>query len=293
MCMKRIAAIVLIMAVFCSLAGCGTDTVATEAETTEAGSEPETSTIETTGAEETTTEPTQTEETVTEPSETETATEAATDPEEQSIQAAVPAETEAETEAPHVCSYVAQVIEPTCIDQGYTLYTCSVCGKSYKDNWTEPLGHNMVEVSRDAPEDMYDDDKYFDDTGWYAIITYKCDRCGYTETKKELMRTWDSLDAHKVEQYIINYAVNTYGYTYDPSLNLNNGGYYPPMSTAGLDENQVGAYGCERVNTTVKSNAFYDDITVEEEIERISGGGRCNVYMEHDGPNWEIYFLYG
>ena len=199
-----------------------------------------------------------------------------------------------ETTAPteHVCEYTSKVISPTCTSQGYTEYTCPVCGKSYKDNWTAALGHNMVEVSRDAPQTAFDED-YFDDDGWFATITYKCTRCGYTETKKELMRTWDSFDADLIKQYIINYAVNTYGYTYDSSLNLNNGSYNPPNCVCGLDENMVATYGYEGVDTTVKTRAFYDDLTVEEEIAKITGGGRCNVYLEHDGPNWEIYFLYG
>ena len=183
--MKRMAAIVLIMAVFYSLAGCGTDTAVTieSTELTETSSEPETSTIETTGAEETTIEPTETEKAVTEPSETETATEAATEPEEQSIQAAVPAETEAKTEAPHVCSYVAQVIEPTCTEQGYTLYTCPVCGNSYTDNWTPALGHDYVDTV--VPPTV-------DSEGYTEHV---CSRCGDTyrdnETPK-LEARWDT-----------------------------------------------------------------------------------------------------
>ena len=41
----------------------------------------------------------------------------------------------------HVHSYTAVVTAPTCTAKGYTTYTCS-CGNSYKDNYTEALGHN-------------------------------------------------------------------------------------------------------------------------------------------------------
>ena len=34
--------------------------------------------------------------------------------------------------------YVAEFIEPTCTKSGYTLYTCSRCGHSYKDDPVEP-----------------------------------------------------------------------------------------------------------------------------------------------------------
>ena len=37
-------------------------------------------------------------------------------------------------------SYVTTVIDPTCVEQGYTLHKCS-CGEEYKDNYTNPSGH--------------------------------------------------------------------------------------------------------------------------------------------------------
>ena len=43
-------------------------------------------------------------------------------------------------EAAH--TYVDSVVDPTYETQGYTLHTCSVCGYSYKDNYTNPLEHN-------------------------------------------------------------------------------------------------------------------------------------------------------
>ncbi|MGN0610847.1 MAG: CIA30 family protein, partial [Ruminiclostridium sp.] len=39
----------------------------------------------------------------------------------------------------HTCTYTSKVIAPTYTEQGYTLYTCSVCGDSYKDNYTDKL----------------------------------------------------------------------------------------------------------------------------------------------------------
>ena len=41
-------------------------------------------------------------------------------------------------------SYTSIVTAPTCTEQGYTTYTCSVCGNSYKNNYTAALGHNYV-----------------------------------------------------------------------------------------------------------------------------------------------------
>ena len=40
--------------------------------------------------------------------------------------------------------YETAVTEPTCVDGGYTTYTCSKCGDTYTADETEPLGHDYV-----------------------------------------------------------------------------------------------------------------------------------------------------
>ena len=41
--------------------------------------------------------------------------------------------------AAEVCTheYDEHIIEATCTEMGYTEYVCSLCGESYKDNYTE------------------------------------------------------------------------------------------------------------------------------------------------------------
>ena len=41
-------------------------------------------------------------------------------------------------------SYAAVVTEPTCSERGYTTYTCSGCGESFKDSYVAMLGHHFV-----------------------------------------------------------------------------------------------------------------------------------------------------
>ncbi len=43
-----------------------------------------------------------------------------------------------------VHNYVAVVTEPTCTTDGYTTYTCSICGKSYIDSIIPALGHDLI-----------------------------------------------------------------------------------------------------------------------------------------------------
>lgn len=39
-------------------------------------------------------------------------------------------------------TYTKQVVDPTHTEKGYTEYTCSVCGHTYKDTYVDALGHN-------------------------------------------------------------------------------------------------------------------------------------------------------
>lgn len=38
-------------------------------------------------------------------------------------------------------SYTSEIMAPTCTEQGYTLYTCSRCGYSYKKSYVDATGH--------------------------------------------------------------------------------------------------------------------------------------------------------
>ena len=50
----------------------------------------------------------------------------------------------------HEHEYISIVIDPTCTEGGYTLYTCS-CGDSYRENEKEALGHSYKEeVTKEA-----------------------------------------------------------------------------------------------------------------------------------------------
>ena len=42
--------------------------------------------------------------------------------------------------------FVAQTVDATCRTEGYTEYTCSLCGESYRDNYTEKAEHSYAEV---------------------------------------------------------------------------------------------------------------------------------------------------
>ena len=70
-------------------------------------------------------------------------------------------------------AYDAVVTEPTCLEGGYTTYTCSKCGDTYTADETEPLGHDYVGVVT-KPTCL--------EKGY---TTYTCSRCEDTYTGDE------------------------------------------------------------------------------------------------------------
>ncbi len=73
----------------------------------------------------------------------------------------------------HEHDYVGVVTEPTCTEQGYTTYTCSICGDEYVDDYVDPLGHEWGEwtaVSGPTCEENGEE-------------TRTCSRCGMTEDR--------------------------------------------------------------------------------------------------------------
>ncbi len=74
----------------------------------------------------------------------------------------------------HEHEFEATVVEPTCLEGGYTLGKCKVCGKELKYDYTEALGHDWDEgtVTVEPTETT---------TG---VLTITCKRCGETKTKK-------------------------------------------------------------------------------------------------------------
>ena len=63
--------------------------------------------------------------------------------------------------------YTAEVTPPTCTKGGYTTYTCSRCGDSYVDDYIDPLGHAWNEPVTLADSTCNSD----------GVKLYECSRC--------------------------------------------------------------------------------------------------------------------
>ena len=71
----------------------------------------------------------------------------------------------------HLHRYNTVVTEPTCTEQGYTSHICTVCGRTYIDEYTDPLGHNFGEWLTDVEPTCIAEGRQ------YRV----CDRCGEKE----------------------------------------------------------------------------------------------------------------
>lgn len=79
--------------------------------------------------------------------------------------------------------YNVDVVQPTCTEQGYTMYECAYCFDFYVDSYVDALGHD--EVEHDAKEATCVE------VGWEKFVT--CSRCEYS-TYQEIPATGHSFD---------------------------------------------------------------------------------------------------
>ena len=85
-------------------------------------------------------------------------------------------------------SYDAETTAPTCLEDGYTTFTCARCGDTYKDDYVLALGHSYA-AETTAPTCL--------DAGY---TTYSCTRCeagtdGHTYTGNEVAALGHSFKA--------------------------------------------------------------------------------------------------
>ena len=116
-------------------------------------------------------------------------------------------------QAPAVCSheYISQVINPTCVLQGYTTHTCSKCSKSYTDNYKNPIGHSYVE--RNQNYQCSTCEKYEDSGFTFQLITVSMAQ--YNEAYKNRVNTYEitAVSSTALEDGILNIPRKHLGYS--------------------------------------------------------------------------------
>ena len=185
----------------------------------------------------------------------------------------------AETKPAHTHSYKSTVTAPTCTAKGYTTYQCS-CGDSYKDSYTEALGHSYGDwvTTREAT------------TEEEGLQTRTCSRCGGTETRsiEKLPQPTEAgvteADIPSLEAYARSYA-ESLGFTPDTSMHKGNSGYYPAVYMSSSSIEAAKSSIRDSIECT-KGLLIAANGTIE--------GCRYNCIIEIDSyGGFEIYDLYG
>ncbi len=104
--------------------------------------------------------------------------------------------------------YVPTVTKPTCTEQGYTTYTCDICGDSYVTDYTEATGHSFSDkwitdgknhwhectvcgAKKDVAAHIFEWNRDSED----ANIRHEvCSICGYENSSEAIHSTGDSTE---------------------------------------------------------------------------------------------------
>lgn len=184
------------------------------------------------------------------------------------------------TDPPHQHSYTATVVAPTCNDKGYTKHTCS-CGDSYKDNYTDALGHHFIDevVAPTSTEKGY--------------TKHTCDRCWYSYKDNYTDPVKQVYDINAAMEKANAYALSIGFACIDYSLTPANAGYYPPTYAEGRIIEMVGG------QSWLEQEAIGHARATKNDLEGGWGAGEhtkcaCRAYIEYDATEdaYTIYFLY-
>lgn len=177
---------------------------------------------------------------------------------------------------PHEHTFSTEVIEPTCTEDGYTIFTCS-CGYTYKGDYVDPptgfhLWNNWVTI-----KEATDDEE--------GLEWRDCIRCGF-EQERSICRTNQNttgIDYKAVEEYGNNYAAEHFGWYY-----LETAPGYRPASNFEVDYVlEHGGIDFLKMRLSQKLDLLYDGY-----LEQSNSAGICCHVWEDNGIIW-IQVNYG
>lgn len=185
------------------------------------------------------------------------------------------------TEPPHQHDYSnTTVVAPTCNDKGYTKHTCS-CGDSYKDNYSDALGHHFIDEVVEPTSSAQGYTKHTCDRCWYSY----CDT--YTDPVKQVYDINAAMEKANAYALSIGFACIDY------SLTPENAGYYPPGYITGDSLARIGGQDWLEQELIGKAQScMYNLIGIRG--ENAQAGCACRAYIVYDASedSYTVYFLY-
>ena len=216
-----------------------------------------------------------------------------------------PTEPQKPAEPVHIHSYKTTVVAPSCTAKGYTEHKCA-CGDSYKDSYTDALGHSFTEQSvaatctgsgytlwtcsrcgasettnaTPALGHDYRDTVVPPTTSSEGYTEHKCSRCGDSYRDNYTEKLHEVFDLQAVIDYGCAYA-QSLGFTIDKSMTLANSSYYPGY--------YGGGYSLDFLKTKVAENVQYTADMLIADGDTIPGF-RCNIHATYE-PNTDKYYI--
>ena len=177
--------------------------------------------------------------------------------------------------------YITTVVAPTCTKQGYTIYTCSDCGDSYKDTYTNALGHDYEETVIPPTETEQG----------YTLHT--CKRCGdsYKDNYTNPLLAGDingdgkvnMKDVTRLHQYVNNWDVSVV----EAAIDVNGDGKVNMKDVTRLHQYVNGW----EVDVCVSGHSAVEKITAKRAVYGKSESGRDLVYYDFTPENYTATVL--
>ena len=174
-------------------------------------------------------------------------------------------------------SYEPAVTEPDCTTPGYTTYTCSVCGHSYKADAVEANGHDYESKVAQAPG-------CFDE----GVMIYTCKVCGHSysgiiEATGHKYEGVVTLAATCTTDGYTTYTCSGCGDAYIEAVKSPGHSYKAVVTKATCTEKGYTTYNCATCNHTYVDN--YVNATGHKLVN-----GKCSVCGDSDSS---AYYLFG
>ena len=167
----------------------------------------------------------------------------------------------------HKANGEGTVVDPLCTVKGYTRFTCSECGKSYRTAYTAPLGHDFCEDADGSDGNCTLTPPTCTKTG---KIVRTCRRDGCTETKEDIVPAKGHTPKDGTEQVFTGYKTyvcavcgETYtvwdddrlGHVSYPeqtvtSISVSDNGNYPWVYNADLDRFESSNQNQDKTSST-------------------------------------------
>ena len=179
----------------------------------------------------------------------------------------------------HTHIYQSSTVAPSCTEDGYTLYSCSLCNEQYSDQITKAIGHDYKESFQDTYCNQYQK-KLFECSVCHHSYNEELETQGtihtYISTITYPDRENKGYTTHKckncTESYVDNYT-NPVDFSVGLAYTKQSGGYYvsgigtckdtdviiPAISEQGY--RIVGITGNAFANSSVKSITAFDGVT--------------------------------